>query len=54
MHSPNYTTVRRQLDADQNAFFSLSVVYTFSYGKKVSNSGEPGRAASANSGILKN
>lgn len=54
MHSPNYSTVRRQLDADQNAFFSLSVVYTFSYGKKVSDSGEPGRAASANSGILKN
>lgn len=48
-----YDNTYRKIDVSQNAFFTLSATYTFSYGKKVRSNDEPGQAQTS-SGILKN
>lgn len=51
--SPYYDSHSVVSDISCHAYFSLSVTYTFNYGKKVSSEGAPSSSGSSDSGILK-
>ena len=53
MRSPYYDTDRITISGTDRALMQVAVTYTFGFGKKVSDSGEPSTSTSVSSGILR-